>query len=64
MAHMVKLTKDQKVQELFEKLAGDKVYKVTERALELEAEGKSPNRAKADALYEFKCVRNEQADGE
>lgn len=63
MERMVKIkkTNDQKVQELFEKLAGDKVYKVTERALELEAEGKSPNRAKADALFEFKCVKN---DGE
>lgn len=54
-----KKTKDQKVQELFEKLAGDKVYKVTQRALELEAEGKSPNRAKADALEEFKCIKKE-----
>lgn len=52
----VKQSKSDKVQELFEKLAGDKLYKVTERAEELMEQGKSPERAKADALEEFKLV--------
>lgn len=52
----VKKSNTQKVQELFEKLAGDKLYKVTERVSELEEQGKSPERAMADALEEFKLV--------
>lgn len=56
------MTNDQKVQQLFEKFAGDKLYKVTLRALELEAEGKSPNRAKADALSEFRCIKSEDVE--
>lgn len=51
-----KPTKQEKVNDLFVKLCGDKVYKVTERAIELMNEGKSPDRAKADALEEFKLV--------
>lgn len=49
-------TTQEKVQELFEKLAGDKLYKVATLVEELVEQGKSRNRAMADALEKFGCV--------
>lgn len=57
-----KKSNQQKVTELFERLAGDKLYKVSQRVLELQDQGKKPERAMADALFEFKCVVNEKAE--
>lgn len=54
-----KKVNQQKVVELFERLAGDKLYKISERVVELQEQGKSHERAMADALYEFKCIKLE-----
>jgi hypothetical protein len=46
--------KDTEIEKLFVKLAGDKLDKVQERVVELQAQGKTLNRARADALFDFK----------
>lgn len=47
-----------KVQELFERLAGEYIYKVSQRVVELQEQGKSLERAMADSLFDFKLVKN------
>ena len=52
------MTNAQKVKELFERVAGDKLDKVQARVVELQAQGKSLERAMADALFDFRLVNN------
>lgn len=49
------LSNDQKVEILSQRLAGEKLEKVQKAATELEAQGKTKNRALADALEQHKC---------
>lgn len=43
------------INRMFADFAGEKLEKVKETAAKFEAEGKSPNRALADALEKHKC---------
>lgn len=56
---MNELKVDPRIEALVLKMAGDKTDKVTELALQLVQEGKSPSRALADALGILKIVKFE-----
>lgn len=49
-------TPQEQINELFEKLAGDKLYKASILVEEYVEQGKSRNRAMADALEKLRCV--------
>ncbi len=51
-----------KVFELYTRLAGDKIHKCDALAISLINEGYKPERAWAEALDVFKCVKNESIE--
>jgi hypothetical protein len=58
----VRETTQSKVFALYKRLAGDKLHKCDALAVSLINEGYKPERAWAEALDIFKCVKNEVVD--